>query len=127
MRLSIRLKTWERFNANRMKTVENALFNIRIVTLQFANNLFDFLTFARTGAIFIFKILFCKTASTLDKVQIIGTAPGDDIVFVNLVQRTDKRHSQVILTAEHGKHSLALRSVEHTHHCRFNHVRKMMS
>lgn len=126
MRLSIRLESGERFDADRMKAVENALFNVRIFTLQLANNLFDFLALARAGAIFIFKVLFCHTASALDKAQIVGAAPGDDIVFVNLVQRADERHSRIILTAKHREHPLQLRSVEHAHHGRFDYIGKVM-
>ena len=85
MRLSIRLKTWERFNANRMKTVENALFNIGIIPLQPTEQGLDLLAFRSSAAVVTDGTVFGKATGTLDKLQLIVTLPGENVVFMNAI------------------------------------------
>ena len=59
--------------------------------------------------------------------QIIVSCPMNDVILPHQIQWTDQLHSREIRTVQLRHHRLDLRSVEHSHHDRLDHIIKMMA
>ena len=92
--LAFGLKSCEGVQMNPVQAVENTFFDIRICFFQLTDKLFDLLSFC--AARFLNKLLVGKSAGALNKTQPVISCPGNDIVLVHAVQRTNQLHSLVV-------------------------------
>ena len=99
--------------------IENVLFQLGTACLQCSDQLFHL---GALGVAFAGGAVFCKGAGTLQEFQMVVTLPGNDIFFVDAIQRADQLHSGEMVAVEFGAHGLNLAAVEHAHQGGFDHV-----
>lgn len=57
----------------------------------------------------------------------VVSLPGNDIFFVDAIQRADQLHSGEMVAVEFGAHGLNLAAVEHAHQGGFDHVGEVVA
>ena len=106
---------------------EDAVFDVRVVAHQAAQQDLDLLTLGAASAVVADRAGLGKTAGTLDKFQLIVAAPRDNVILADAVHRTDQRHARKVRAVQLRRHGLQLGAVEHAHDCRLDDIIKMMS
>ena len=69
----------------------------------------------------------CKATGALKKSQMVIFLPGKNILLFHQIQRTNQLHTFKIRAVKLRHHRIHLRSIQHTHQYRFNHIVKMMA
>ena len=105
---------------------EDAVFDVRVVAHQAAQQGLDLLTLGAASAVVADRAGLGKTAGTLDKFQLIVAAPRDDVILADAVHRADQRHAREVRAVQLRRHGLQLGAVEHAHDCRLDDIIKMM-
>ena len=93
--------------AHRMNTVEYAPVHLRRILLKPLYKLLHLLTLgAHRGVAGTY--IFREPACTLQKIQAMMIFPGDYILLMHLIHRTNKLHPLKVITVELRKHPLQL-------------------
>ena len=124
--LPVDLPAGEGVQRHGVDAVEDALFDIRFVFFEPAEQLFDFRPLGIAAAVATLPVPGQRTR-TMDKRQPVRIRPGKNIFLMHAVQRPYEFHAFKVLTAELWHHRLQLGTVEHPHERRFDNVVEMMS
>ena len=110
-----------------MDAAEDAVFDVRVVAHQAAQQDLDLLTLGAASAVVADRAGLGKTAGALDKFQLIVAAPRDDVILADAVHRADEGHAGEAGAVEHGRHGLQLGAVEHPHEGGFDDVAEVVA
>ena len=108
---TVSLVTGKGIDVHGVDRIENTPIDIGIVLAQPANQDLYLFAFAAAGIIIWKRTVFRKTAGALNKVQLVISLPGENILLMDTIKRTNQRHALKILAVEFGQHGLQLGAV----------------
>ena len=123
---TILLPSQKGIQIDHMDSPEDVLLHVGIGFLQFFQQSLCLFSLGQALPALGFG-LFGKPTGALQKLQLVVSRPGDDVILMDTVHGTNQLHAGIILAVQLGHHSLDLRAVQHPHQCGFHHIAEVMS
>ena len=120
------LEAGHRVKGDGMDAAEDALFDIRVILAQAAQQKLDLLPLRDADVPGVRSTSFRKAAGALDELKVVVARPGDDVALVYTVERADQGHALEVRAVQLRQHGLKLGAVEHTDERRLDHVVEMV-
>ena len=107
--------------------VEEALVDVGVLFSKLADQELHFLPLALADLILRQGALLRQAAGALDELQAVVACPGQNVVLVDAVERTDQAHAREVRAVQLRQHGLQLGSVEHADQHGLRHVAQVMA